>query len=154
MPFITPKDSSRLQTALALLSDYSKLSVPAITQHLSQNFTHEILPSSLSIPKRNLTEFEGHAGRITSLFKSFSMTPNIVYEDSQNNAVVAMCTMSGELVLGEKSEDWENECVLLMGFDQGGKIEVLREFVDSAKANMLHAKVMKAMEGMGNVLKD
>lgn len=82
------------------------------------------------------------------------MTPNIVYEDSQNNAVVAMCTMSGELVLGEKSEDWENECVLLMGFDQGGKIEVLREFVDSAKANMLHAKVMKAMEGMGNVLKD
>lgn len=144
--------SERLRTAHALLESLSALSADAILQHLAPNFTHQILPQSLQIPARSRDEFAVHAQRITSIFSKFQMIPQSIFEDEDRNSVIIYARMVGELNfnLGH----WENECIHMLKMSEDGtKVVEHKEFVDSARANLLQEKIGAAMRG-GNVLKD
>jgi ketosteroid isomerase-like protein len=135
--------SKRLSATHAFLTSYSKLSPEALLENFSPNFTHQVLPSSLNIPKRDRQAFAQHATGFTKLFKSFNMVPERVFEDPSSNTVIVYAKMIGELhAIGP----WENECVLIIEMsEEGEKIERLREFVDSARANLLREKMSAHM---------
>ncbi|KAE9375927.1 hypothetical protein N431DRAFT_463988 [Stipitochalara longipes BDJ] len=133
-------ESIRVQTARAALASYSALEVEALLQPLDDEFTHKVLPSSLEMPLRNREAFTTHADRVTSVFKSFSMVPQSMFEDPVKNTVIVYAKMIGELVdLGP----WENECIIFMKMSANGKKVVEHtEFVDSLRAKLLQAKLM------------
>jgi ketosteroid isomerase-like protein len=133
--------STRLNTAYSLLDAYGALSPDAILSHLDEDCTHQALPASLEMPPRSKEEFRGHAQGITSIFTTFAMIPQNVYEDHDNNAVVIHAIMDGQLNKPGMGQ-WKNECIMLLRFTpDGSKITQIREFVDSAKAMEMRNKV-------------
>lgn len=133
--------SSRLQTAYSLLDAYGSLNPDAILDHLDESCTHQALPESLAMPPRSKDEFRAHAQGITSIFSSFAMIPQKVYEDDANNAVVIHAKMDGQLNKPGMGQ-WKNECIMMLRFTPDGhKITQIREFVDSAKALEMRNKV-------------
>lgn len=135
--------SQRLQTAHALLDGYGSLSVPTLTAPLADDFKHQVLPESLGMPTRDKAAFEQHAAGIFSVFESFAMVPKAVFEDSERNAVVVSARMQGTLK-GGKGE-WRNECVMLIALSEDGtRVVAVEEFVDSAKALEMRAKMAPA----------
>lgn len=133
--------SRRLQTAYQVLEGYKTLRLEEILRPLDDHtFTQQVLPMSLGMPSRSKSEFTKHAAGITSIFTSFRMEPQAVFEDEVQNAVVIYAKMVGELTrdLGP----WENECVMMMKFSRDGRRVVEhREFVDSAKAKLMGEKL-------------
>jgi hypothetical protein len=142
-PIQTTPRSKRLQAIYAFLDSYRELSPDSLLKHTAPNFTHQVLPSSLEMPLRDRKGFAVHAKGITSIVSSFSMVPQVVYEDSARNAVFAHCKMIAELnALGP----WENECVMWMQMSSDGtKIVEMKEFVDSSKARLLKEKLTAEM---------
>jgi hypothetical protein len=136
--------SNRLKAAYKYLDSYRELSADALLRHLAPEFTHQVLPSSLEMAKRDRKAFSAHASGVTSIFKEFAMVPQVMYEDSERNVVVAYCKMIGQLNgLGS----WENECVLFLQIsDDGTKIVELKEFVDSARARLLREKLTAKLD--------
>jgi ketosteroid isomerase-like protein len=136
--------SRRLNAIYAFLDSYAELSPDALLEHIAPDFTHQVLPSSLQMPVRDRKAFAAHAKGITSIFKTFAMVPQAVYEDIARNIVVAHCKMIAEL---HELGPWENECVMWMQMsDDGTKIVEMREFVDSARARMLKEKLTANMD--------
>jgi len=133
--------SRRLRTAYEVLEGYKTLSVANILAPLDDvSFVQQVLPQSLGMPPRTKTEFAQHASGITSIFKSFRMEPQQVYEDEAQNAVIIYAKMIGELTRDMGS--WENECIMIMKFSPDGrKVVSHNEFVDSAKAKMMKEKM-------------
>jgi hypothetical protein len=139
----SPSSSTRLNTIHAFLGSYRELSPAALIAHLTPNFTHQVLPSSLESPIRDFNAFVAHAGMVTSFFKSFEMIPTSVYEDPSSNAVVVHAKMVGEV---DGMGPWENDCVMLLKMSKDGtKIDEMKEFVDSAKAKIFKEKLMAKM---------
>ena len=143
--------SRRFNAIYSFFDSYSQLSPDAILEHIAPTFTHQVLPSSLQMPLRDRNAFAAHAKGITSIFKTFAMVPQVVYDDSARNVVIAHCRMIGEL---NSLGPWENECVMWMKMSNDGtKIIEMREFVDSARALLLKEKLtasMKCREGRFN----
>jgi hypothetical protein len=100
---------------------------------------------------------------IFSLFNSFSMIPQAnstgenVHFCPKTNTVVAHCKMGGR-VNGENEkgrqlveagyEEWWTECVLFVKMSQDGtRIEEVREFVDSKKAEELQRRLSGVLSG-------
>jgi hypothetical protein len=139
-----------MKTAQAVLHGYSTLKPSDMLAPLSPTFTHKVLPTSLNMPARDLEAFKVHAGRIGSIFSSFKMVPQRMFEDPERNSVVIYAKMIGELTqLGP----WENECFMTMKMSEDGeKVEEITEFVDSAKAKLLHEKLSGL--GKSNVMRD
>lgn len=132
--------SQRLQTAHRLLDGYGSLSVATLAALLADNFKHQVLPESLGMPARDKASFEQHAAGIFSVFESFAMVPKAVFEDSERNTVVVSAGMQGVLK-GGKGE-WRNECVMMIRLsDDGTQVAEVHEFVDSAKALEMRAKM-------------
>jgi hypothetical protein len=94
--------------------------------------------------------FKTHAERVTSVFESFAMVPQSIFEDPVQNMVIVRGKMIGELTdLGP----WENECIIFMKIsDVGRKVIEYMEFVDSLRARLLQAKLMGRMKT--NVMMD
>jgi hypothetical protein len=135
------QDSQRVQTAKAFLLSYKALQSSALLTHVSPNFTHCILPTSLGMPSRSRDEFAKHAGAVTSIFTSFAMVPVSIFEDEKKNTVVVHANMVAELVGGMGS--YENECVIFLRMDEeGASVVKSTEFVDSWKARGLQEKLM------------
>ena len=112
---------------------------------LAPDYTHQVLPESLNMPKRSRAEFAAHAAGITSIFTEFAMEPQSVYEDAKANTVLAHCRMVGQLARG--LGPWVNSCVIFMKFNEDGTlITEWVEFVDSARAGLLRQKLMGAMD--------
>lgn len=133
--------SNRLATAYALLEAYSSLSPDQILAQLDDNGRYQVLPDSLGMPQRTKDEFAAHAAGITSVFKSFKMIPQAIYEDAASNVVVIHAKMDGQLAKGPGGR-WENECVMLLSMNEDGtKIVEIKEFVDSDKAMKMRNKV-------------
>ncbi|KAK0707974.1 hypothetical protein B0H67DRAFT_450932, partial [Lasiosphaeris hirsuta] len=133
--------SARLQTVHALLDGYSSLSVPQLLKTLSPDFTHRVLPASLRMPTRDKQSFSLHAKGIFSVFDTFSMIPEEIYEDASQDVVVVHARMKG--TLKHTKQQWDNECFMSVHLTSDGR-EVLEveEFVDSSKAlemRMRHA---------------
>ncbi|KAH6680152.1 hypothetical protein B0J14DRAFT_258829 [Halenospora varia] len=108
------------------------------SRQLASNFTHQILPASLTMPNRDREEFTHHVSVITSIFTMFAMVPQQIFKDQEKNAAVIYAKMVGDLVGG--LGDWTNECfmVLQMTEENGEvKIESIKEFVGSARAKFL-----------------
>ncbi|KAF2218954.1 hypothetical protein BDZ85DRAFT_165595, partial [Elsinoe ampelina] len=133
--------SNRMTTAKRLLDAYSTLSVDAILSPLSNtHFKHQILPASLGMPARSKDDFSKHAAGITSVFETFRMEPQQIFEDEVRNAVVIHAKMIGTLAKG--MGEWENECVMMIRLDASGEEVVeVQEFVDSHKAKMMKEKM-------------
>jgi hypothetical protein len=135
---------TRMNTIRSFFDSYSELSPQALLEHIAPVFTHQVLPSSLSMPARNREAFATHAKGITSIFKTFAMVPQVVYDDCVRNVVIAHCKMIGEL---HELGHWENECVMWLQMSRDGmKIVEMKEFVDSAKARILKEKLTAMME--------
>lgn len=133
--------SNRMTTAHALLEAYSSLSPDQILAQLDDNGKYQVLPDSLGMPQRTKDEFAAHAAGITSVFKSFEMIPQNIYEDAASNVVVIHAKMDGQLAKGPGGR-WENECVMLLRMNEdGSKIIEIKEFVDSDKAMKMRNKV-------------
>lgn len=136
--------SARLETVYGLLDAYSTLSPDAMLEHLSEDFTHQILPESMGMPTRERAAFEEHAKGITAIFKKFAMVPKNVLEDPDKNAVTVYANMEGELQGG--LGPWHNECIMLMRMSEdGSKVVEMKEFVDSARAAMFGEKLAQLM---------
>lgn len=137
---MSTEQSQRLQTVHNLLDGYGSLSVSTLTSPLADDFKHQVLPESLGMPARDKASFEQHAAGIFSVFESFAMIPKAVFEDSERNAVVVSARMQGTLK-GGKGE-WRNECVMMVTLSEDGtKVLEVQEFVDSAKALEMRAKM-------------
>ncbi|TKX22617.1 hypothetical protein C1H76_5400 [Elsinoe australis] len=137
-----PKSTSqRLQTAHEVLEGYQTLSVDRILQPLNDTtFTQQILPASLGMPVRSKVDFSKQAMGIVSIFESFRMVPQQIYEDDRQNTVIIYAKMIGQLK--RNMGPWENECIMIMGFSEDQKTVVShREFVDSVKAREMKEKV-------------
>ncbi|KAK0617635.1 hypothetical protein B0T14DRAFT_393656, partial [Immersiella caudata] len=131
--------SIRSSTIRALLAGYSSLSVPQILHPLSKSFTHQVLPSSLGMPVRNRDSFAVHAKGIFSVFDTFRMVPESMYEDTERNVVVIHARMEG--ILANNRGWWESECVMFVRLSEDGrKVEGIWEFVDSLKAVEMRRK--------------
>ena len=147
-PSITLQPSSCLRTAYRLLQAYSSLSVDEILAPLAETFSHEVLPSSLGMPKRDRAAFAGHAAGITSVFSSFTMVPKSVFEDAAQKTVVVRCGMVGQLKPELADEDggrsWLNECMMVLRMGgEGHEIVEIKEFVDSKKAMEMKERITK-----------
>jgi len=147
----SPSRSTRLQTAYQVLDAYGSLSVDAMLEPLAEDFTHQVLPESLDLPRRSKEQFGRHAGGIFKSFKSFKMVPQGMFEDDADNAVVARCRMVGELKDGitpeGKPSGWVNECVILLKMSADGKKVVeAREFVDSQKSVQMRRDSLPQVE--------
>ncbi|OJD30586.1 cytochrome p450 protein [Diplodia corticola] len=137
---MSTEQSQRLQTVHALLDGYGSLSVPTLAAPLADDFKHQVLPESLGMPARDKAAFEQHAAGIFSVFEAFAMVPKAVFEDSERNAVVVSARMQGTLKGGRG--EWRNECVMLITLSEDGtRVVAVEEFVDSAKALEMRAKV-------------
>ncbi len=136
----TPR-SPRLTTAHAVIESYSTLSAASLLSHCAPSFTYRVLPASLGMPPRDKDAFLQQAGRIFSIFSSFAMVPQQIFEDDHSNAVIVYAKMVGELKgLGP----WENECVIVLRMSEDGtEVVEQTEFVDSAKANELREKMAR-----------
>lgn len=139
LSWLWTKDSTRVRTAHAVLESYSALSVEALLLPLDSGFTHQILPSSLDMPLRTKELFATHASRVTSIFSTFSMVPQSIFEDPARNSVIVHAKMIGELIgIGP----WENECIIIMKMSEDGtKVVEHTEFVDSLRAKLLQEKL-------------
>ncbi|KAK0744439.1 hypothetical protein B0T21DRAFT_357818 [Apiosordaria backusii] len=138
--------STRLRTIQTFLDGYSSLSVDKMTERLSKDFTHHVLPASLDMPLRNRDEFAHHAGEIFSIFESFHMVPLTMFEDDKQNMVVINARMEGTLKNGA---EWINECVMMVRLSRDGQqVVAIEEFVDSFKAMEMkkrHAPTLDAV---------
>jgi hypothetical protein len=94
--------------------------------------------------------FKTHAERVTSVFESFAMVPQSIFEDPVQNMVIVRGKMIGELT---DLVPWENECIIFMKIsDDGRKVVEYMEFVDSLRARLLQANLMERMKT--NVMMD
>jgi hypothetical protein len=156
-----PQSSTQhIKTFNNFIQSYSALRPQALTEHASRSFTHSGLPVSLGMPIRTLQPFQTYAAMIFSLFSDFQMMPqsntsgDAVHFCKDTNTVIAHCTMGGnintESEMGVKLglTEWWTECVLIIKMSEDGKrIEEVREFVDSKKAEELQSR-------LGNVLSE
>ncbi|KUJ21256.1 uncharacterized protein LY89DRAFT_681836 [Mollisia scopiformis] len=143
-------DSTRIQTACAVLNSYSALTVEALLKPLADDFIHQVFPSSLEFPPRDRESFAAHASGVTSIFSSFAMVPHNMFEDASKNTVIVQAKMVGEL---HGMGKWENECVIFMKMlEDGTKVVETTEFVDSLRSKQLQEKLMAGSKG--NVLKN
>jgi hypothetical protein len=127
------KQTTRLDTAYALLDAYSALSPERLLEHMAPDFQHKVLPESLEMPTRDRPAFAQHAAGITKVFTKFAMKPIAVFEDPDRNAVIIHARMEAELQGG--MGPWENECIMQLWMNEDGtKVVESKEFVDSAKA--------------------
>ncbi|KAK1759795.1 hypothetical protein QBC47DRAFT_291716 [Echria macrotheca] len=123
----------RMQTIRTLLEGYKSLSVTQLLKPLAQEFVHQVLPRSLCMPPRNRTEFARHAEGIFSIFRSFEMVPEAIYDDELRGVVIIHARMEG--ILKSTEDSWINECFLMVTLSPDHKEVVeISEFVDSAKA--------------------
>ncbi|KAF2838279.1 hypothetical protein M501DRAFT_1005151 [Patellaria atrata CBS 101060] len=135
--------AQRFQTVHAFLNSYSECSADALLAYLSPEFSHQVLPTSIGMPKRDRDGFAGHAAMITSVFSSFAIEPQDVFEDPTQNAVIVYAHMKGEIKgLGPHN----NECMMILRLSQDQtKIEGMTEFVDSMVAMEMKQKMVKMM---------
>jgi hypothetical protein len=146
----SPPPSTRMKTVQAVLHGYSTLNPSDILPSLSPTFTHHILPASLAMPSRDLAAFNVHFSRISSIFRTFEMVPQRIFEDPSQNTVVMYCKMVGELT---RLGPWENECCMIVRMSENEEmVEEITEFVDSNKARLLHEKLSGL--GKGNVMRE
>ncbi|KAK4228652.1 hypothetical protein QBC38DRAFT_388235, partial [Podospora fimiseda] len=133
----------RRETIRRLLDGYSSLSTKKLSEPLSPDFTHHILPSSLDMPSRNKDEFALCAAGIFSIFEDFKMMPTNIYEDNNRDVVVIHARMRAtprKRINGAK-QLWDNECVLIVQLSKDGKqVTRLEEFVDSVMAVEMRKK--------------
>lgn len=140
--------STRLETTYALLDAYATLSPDNMLAHLSDDYTHQVLPESMGMPSRDRAAFAEHAKGITAIFAKFAMLPKRVFEDPEQNSVVVYANMDGVLQGG--LGPWVNECIMMLRFnDDGSKVTEMKEFVDSARAAMFREKLSQLMGQQG-----
>lgn len=131
--------SPRMKIVKTLLDGYSSLDVDRLTAPLSSNFSHQVLPESLGMPVRNAKQFAGHAAQIFSIFSEFRMILKDIFEDQAQSAVIVHARMEG--ILKGSSEEWLNECVMVICLSEDGtQVVKVTEFVDSAKAVEMRKK--------------
>ncbi|KAF2806387.1 uncharacterized protein BDZ99DRAFT_538611 [Mytilinidion resinicola] len=141
-PPTEPPPSALIQAALDFLKAFSTLSPGIVTSHCTPDFTHSVSPSSLALPSRNLEEFTTHSGRVFSLFTTWDIVPQSIFEDVAKSTVVLHVKMGGKVkgrALGDL-EVWGNEAVFwieLGQFEGGWAVKAVREFVDSKLAEEL-----------------
>ncbi|KAF2490024.1 hypothetical protein BU16DRAFT_544365 [Lophium mytilinum] len=141
-----PPTSALTQAALDFLKDFSTLSPAIITSHCTPDFTHSISPASLALPSRNLEEFKTHSARVYSLFSTWEIVPDTVFEDVGKSTVVAHAKMGGKVkgrALGDV-DFWKNEAVfwIEMGEVEGRwMVKAVREFVDSKLGEELRRRL-------------
>jgi hypothetical protein len=159
----TQKHSSKQQhmaTFNAFIKSYSTLRPQALTTHASRDFKYTGLPLSLGMPSRTLRPFQSHAALMFSLYSDFAMIPqdnangDAVHFSHETNTVIAHCKLGGNVntarEMGAKLgvSEWWTECVLFVRLSKDGKrVEEVREFVDSAKAEDMRRR-------LGNVLEE
>ncbi|KAJ4361380.1 hypothetical protein N0V95_001891 [Ascochyta clinopodiicola] len=157
LPAKKQDSAEHVKTFNKLIKAYSTRRPEALISTASRDFTHTVLPASLSLPSRPLTSFKEHAGMIFSLFENFEMTPqsngngDAVHYSKETNTVTAHCRMGGkvdaESPMGQKLiasglSEWWTECVLFVQMSPDGKrIVEVREFVHSAKAEELQERL-------------
>jgi hypothetical protein len=99
---------------------------------------------------------------IFSLFTDFTMipqpegSPSSINFSPDTNTVIAHCKMGGKLnsnspngakLISQGYNEWWNECVIFVQMDSSGsKIEEVREFLHSAKAQELKDILMGILE--------
>jgi len=134
---MSKQNSQRVQTALSLLSTYGTRSTDAISAHLSKDFTHHVMPTSVGVPPRTLEKWVSDATGLLDSFKTFYVVPVEIYEDIIRNTVIIHVEIESQLESRVKSSVKElgNEAVMFIKIseDQKSVVEV-REFVDSAFA--------------------
>lgn len=146
--------AEHVKTFNKFVQSYSTLRPQALTAKASRDFTHTVLPSSLSIQSRTLQLFQQHAATVFSIFLDFHMIPqangngDAVHFSRETNTVIAHCKMGGkvdvESEMGAKLglSEWWTECVLFVTMSEDGKrIVEVREFVNSAKADELQRRL-------------
>jgi hypothetical protein len=100
---------------------------------------------------------------IFSLFDNFSMIPQgngegeSVHFSRDTNTVVAHCKMGGKvngdsdkgrLLIEAGYDEWWTECVLSVRLSEDGlRVEEVREFVDSKKAQELQSRLSGVLSG-------
>jgi hypothetical protein len=145
------------------LAAYSTLRPAALGTNASSTFTHSILPLASKLPSRPLSTFQQHAVMIFSLFENFAMIPQSDCEGQavnfspETNTVVAHCKMGGKVnsesekggqLVEAGIEEWWTECVLFVRMSGDGlRIEEVREFVDSKKAEELQIRLNGVLSG-------
>lgn len=151
------ESTEHLNTFKKFIESYSTLRPEALTANATWDFKHTVLPASLGLPSRTLAPFKQHAGMIFSLFADFHMIPQsdfscgAVHLSKDTSTVIAHCKMGGkvntESEMGAKLvasgiTEWWTECVLFVQMSADGKrIEEVREFVNSAKAEELQKRL-------------
>jgi hypothetical protein len=137
-----PPTSALIQAALDFLRAFSTLSPEIVISHCIPEFTHSVSPESLSLPSRGLDDFQTHSRRVFSLFTTWNIVPQTVFEDAAKNTVVLHVKMGGKVrenALGDV-EVWENEAVFWVELGQHEDrwaVKSFREFVDSKLAEKL-----------------
>ncbi|KAG9192520.1 hypothetical protein G6011_11254 [Alternaria panax] len=152
-----------LETFNQFIKSYSTLRPQALTTNATRDFTHTSLPEDLHLPTRSIQPFREHAETVFEIFKNFQVVlqgdghgGKAVHFSKKTNTVVAHCKMGGEVdadhELGaELAEshitEWWTEGVLFVRLSEDGKrVESVREFMHSKKAEELHIRLHGAVE--------
>ncbi|KAB2102727.1 hypothetical protein AG0111_0g9198 [Alternaria gaisen] len=158
------QDSTKhLQTFNHFIKSYSTLRPQALTTNATRDFTHTSLPAELNLPTRSIQPFREHAQTVFDIFKDFQVVPQddghggkAVHFSRDTNTVVAHCKMGGKVdknhELGAQLAEshiteWWTEGVLFVKLSKDGKrVESVREFMHSKKAEELHIRLHGAVE--------
>jgi hypothetical protein len=154
-----PQDSTEhVETFNKFIQSYSTLRPQALTTYATHDFSHVSLPADLHLPTRSIQPFRDHAEHVFEIFSAFEVIPEddghggkAVHFSRDTDTVVAHCKMGGKIngdsELGAKMAaahitEWWTEGVLFVKLSTDGKkVEGVREFMHSKKAEELQIRL-------------
>ena len=158
------ENTPHMQTFHAFIRSYSTLRPQALTTNATRDFTHSSLPLDLQLPPLPVGAFRDNMEAMLDVFSSFEVKPeddgygaSAVHFSRDTNTVIAHCRMGGK-VDGEGDRgrrlvengitEWWTEAVLFVKMSEDGKrVEGVREFMHSKKAEELQIRLDTALGG-------
>lgn len=162
-PLRTQAQTPHMQTFNAFIKSYSTLRPQALTTTATRDFTYSSLPTDLRFPRLPIRAFRDQIETLFEIFSSFEVRPEddgyggqAVHFCRDTNTVVAHCLMGG-MVDGEGETgsklvesgitEWWTEAVLFVKMSgDGRKVEGVREFMHSRKAEELQIRLDRLLD--------
>ena len=136
--------TSQRATADKLVEAFNSMSIDTIISLRTPECMRQILPYSLSIKAQDNETYRKHLQSIIPAFQNFHLTLYEMVEDIETRKIVMHLKARADTAAGE----YLNEYMWTLHFDEEGRIDDQKEYVDVGVNRDFYPKLQKALGGL------
>ena len=131
-------------TADKLVDAFNSMSISSIISLRTPECMRQILPYSLNLKAQSNEAYRQHLQSIKPAFQNFSLTLYELVEDTAARKIVMHLKARADTAAGE----YANEYIWTLHFDEEGRIDDQKEYVDVGVNRDFYPKLLKALSGL------